>query len=408
MFIYDHVPKDFIPPEYLPKAEPVYGSIRFPENNSEIRGFAQGSDQTRQFTFSGILADEMAFWEDAQKMYSSAMPTLEGGGRFTAISSAAPGFFKRLVFDNIDDAMSDASTEVLGATKKFPMHGVEVWHNPKNKFCVFQLHYSANPKKRDADYRTVIKSTMPIQQYLQEYEIQWDSYEGQPVYRDFQKALHGSKEPLLPELGLPLLRAWDWGLTPAAVIAQLVEGQLRVLREFTAVNMGADRFTDEVLRQCAVLYPRWSDRKKQWLDFIDPSGNFRKDTDESTCAGILAKKGCCPIPGPVVWEVRRQGVENLLIKHTKEGPAFLIDLAHCPVLVRGFEGGYRYPEKSLEIEPAKIRPIKDEHSHPHDALQMICAKIVNMKPSARMGIAAPVYGFNGVGPKQMEITTNGG
>lgn len=336
----------------------------------------------------------MAFWEDSQKMYASAMPTIEGGGKFTAISSAGPGFFKRLVFDNLDDELTDAAEESNMSLRKYPMEGVEVWKNPKNKFYIYQLHYSANPKKRDLDYRDVIKSTMPIQQYLQEYEIRWDSYAGQPVYRDFQRTRHGSTDPLYPEVGLPLLRGWDFGLTPACIVGQLVEGQLRILREFTAINMGADRFSDYVLKQCAVLYPFFGDKKKDWRDFIDPAGAFRKDTDEGTCAQVLAKKGISPIPGPVAWEARRQSVETFLLRQTKEGPGLLIDLPHCPVLVRGFDGGYRYPEKSFEIEPGKIRPLKDEHSHIHDALQYLCSKVLDFKRSLPIGIAVPSYSFS--------------
>jgi hypothetical protein len=105
---------------------------------------------------------------------------------------------------------------------RFPMDGVEVYKNPKNKFLVFQLHYSANPNKKDPSYRDTIKSSMPIRQYMQEYELQWESYAGTPVYPDYQRSIHGSKEPIAPVLGLPLLRGWDFGLTPACVIAQYV------------------------------------------------------------------------------------------------------------------------------------------------------------------------------------------
>jgi phage FluMu gp28-like protein len=101
-FIYDHLDEKQIPRELLPKKSRKFGELAFPEINSKIQGFPQGADQLRQFTFSGILADEMAFWESAQEMYSAAIPTTEGGGRFTAISSASPGFFKRLVFDQLD------------------------------------------------------------------------------------------------------------------------------------------------------------------------------------------------------------------------------------------------------------------------------------------------------------------
>jgi hypothetical protein len=101
-FILDNIPKDCLPRDFIPKYEVTYGKMRFPEINSVIQGFPQGADQLRQFTFSGILADEMAFWADAQEMYSASFPTLEGGGRFTAISSPGPGFFKALVFDHLD------------------------------------------------------------------------------------------------------------------------------------------------------------------------------------------------------------------------------------------------------------------------------------------------------------------
>lgn len=101
-FIYNHIPESVIPKDLLPKADPKTGHLRFPEINSSIQGFAEGADQLRQFTFSGIFADEMAFWENAQAMYSGAVPTLEGGGRFTGVSSPGPGFFKLLVFDQLD------------------------------------------------------------------------------------------------------------------------------------------------------------------------------------------------------------------------------------------------------------------------------------------------------------------
>jgi hypothetical protein len=101
-FIYEHLDTKFLPKEFLPKAAHTYGKLVFPDMESKIEGYAQGADQLRQFTFSGILADEMAFWPDAQKMYATSVPTLEGGGRFTAISSPGPGFFKRLVFDQLD------------------------------------------------------------------------------------------------------------------------------------------------------------------------------------------------------------------------------------------------------------------------------------------------------------------
>ncbi len=712
-FIYEHIPESIIPRDLLPAAKYKYCALEFAQIGSKLQGFPQGADQLRQFTFSGILADEMAFWEYARKMYSSAFPTLEGGGRFTGVSSPAPGFFKQLVFDKLDD------TVVAKPKKHFPMTGVELWTNVKNDFTIFQLHYSADPKKRDKAYRKYIKNSMPLAQYLQEYELQWDSFEGKPVYRDWNKQQHASKDMPQAEFGLPLLRGWDFGLcyddqtevltdngwklfkdvdiktdrvmsldpdtfkcdyveaklkvdlpyngtmykcegqnlnlcvtadhivpywtesgvfqrkyakdiltapghsklrmtgkwsgkdyanefdlspklfasfmgaylsegsvssagrisiyqnnsnmtwveeitkatelswtkgdnvirvtnhkwaaylrdfgkapckyvpdeikfgtpeviqmfidaytkgdghirvrlnkseehtifssskrmiddlqdlalkmgwyssvvkvgptesyyaqedrvikssggwnirfkkcndfielrsyeyeeihyegkvyclsvpsgilyvrrngrphwngnTPACVIAQLQGKRLVVLHEFIG-DRGIDIFSREVLAQCAVLWPEWASQRDDWRDFIDPSGNFRKDTDESTCAKIMVANGIKRIiPGAVTWEERRTAVEYFLITYEKGEALLQVSLEACPVLVRGFEGGYRYSDKVNDIEPLKVRPLKDEHSHVHDAFQYLCSRIASVKRKSN-GRHVPSPGYS--------------
>ena len=47
-------------------------------------------------TIYGIFSDEMAFQADAEDAYTGALPTIKGGGRFTGVSSANPGFFHYL------------------------------------------------------------------------------------------------------------------------------------------------------------------------------------------------------------------------------------------------------------------------------------------------------------------------
>ena len=274
----------------------------------------------------------------------------------------------------------------------FPIEGVEIWQNPKNKFWIFQLHYSANENKRDDAYRDEIKSSMPIRQYMQEYELQWDSYIGLPVYADWNEKIHLSKERLTPQAGLPLIIGLDFGLTPAAVIGQLQENQLVILHELVETNMGIERFSDKLAQLISVLYPEWNNRRKNIVMFIDPAGTFRKDTDEGTCAKILDSKGFNPLPGPVSFEERKRSVEHFLTRVTKSGPCFKIDAITCPTLVRGFNGGYRYPEKSAEIEPHKIRPLKDFHSHCHDALQYMASGVLNMRQTIGVKVPRLVYG----------------
>lgn len=95
-FMHDHLPPEVAPLEM----EYQTGRIKFPTLHSEILAIGQGADQLRQYTVTAILFDEFAFWEKAQETYGASLPTLEGGGRLTIISSANPGFFELLVHDD--------------------------------------------------------------------------------------------------------------------------------------------------------------------------------------------------------------------------------------------------------------------------------------------------------------------
>lgn len=101
-FIYDNIPEDVIPKHLLPTCKYKYCLLEFPEIDSRLQGFPQGADQLRSFTLSGILWDEVAFMDKAEASYAATLPTIEGGGRMTLVSSPAPGFFKNIVFDRLD------------------------------------------------------------------------------------------------------------------------------------------------------------------------------------------------------------------------------------------------------------------------------------------------------------------
>lgn len=100
-FMHDHLPPEVHPVQMDYSAT---GRLRFPKSESEIIGIAQGADQLRQLTVTAIYADEMAFWEEAEGTYIASIPTIDGGGRFTGVSSANPGFFKQMVHDELNMA----------------------------------------------------------------------------------------------------------------------------------------------------------------------------------------------------------------------------------------------------------------------------------------------------------------
>lgn len=84
-----------------PITEQKRGRIYCPSTQSEIVAVAEGANQLRQLAATAIFADEFAFWEKAQETYGAALPTIEASGRFTGVSSAHPGFFQRLCFDEL-------------------------------------------------------------------------------------------------------------------------------------------------------------------------------------------------------------------------------------------------------------------------------------------------------------------
>jgi hypothetical protein len=399
-FIYMHIPEWRIPRALLPKIRNGKMSkqpplLEFEEINSKIQGFPQGADQLRQFTMSGILGDECAFWPDAQKFYSASAPTLEGGGRMTLISSRSPGFFKKIVFDKLD-AQDLTFRETPPAPVKTPIEGVDIWRNPENKFVIVDLHYTANPAKRSRQWRESVRASLPLREFLMEYEKSWQTYEGKPVYADFNPKLHATPEPIEPEPGIPLLLAWDFGLTPACVICQLVGSQLRVLEEILESDGSINKLAPRVWGHISVNYPMWAhNASSKILNFIDPAGNQRAQTDANTCSNVLRTSGFRNIqPGPVDWETRRGAVENFLVGLSGGKPNLLISESGAPITYEGFNGGYRYPERALEIEPERIRPLKNKFSHPHDALQYAASGArAKLHEYGNITIKTPHYSF---------------
>lgn len=397
-FIYKKIPAWRIPRALLPalkngkmsKQPPV---MEFEEIHSKLQGFPQGPDQMRQYTLSGMLFDEWAFWEEAQASYSAARPTLEGGGRLTGISSRSPGFFKKIVFDQLD-APDLTFKESPPTTAKRPLEGVEVWRNPKNRFVVVDLHYTADPKKRGEAWRTAVKESMPIRDFLMEYERSWNTFEGKPVYADYNRAIHLKPGRMLADSGQPLILGVDFGLTPAILLTQLAGRRLRVLKEFIETDGSIDKLGTLVWRYLEQNFLNWVSGDDMIYVYVDPAGFQRAQTDARTCVDILRKIGFRRIlPGPVGWEQRRKAVEDYLTKTYGEGPGLEICEDGCPILTEGFGGGYHYPEKALEIEPANIRPLKNKYSHPHDALQYVAAGANQIRKQYGLNIPTPNYGF---------------
>jgi hypothetical protein len=193
-----------------------------------------------------------------------------------------------------------------------------------------------------------------------------------PVYAGFYNDnLHVSKEPLLLYKGLPLIGGWDFGLTPAFIVAQQTpRGQLRILREYICPDGAIKQFAINAVQPA--LKNEFPGMKFA-MTWADPAGEQRNQANETTCVQEL-KRLTFPveITNTNSHLPRRQAVINYLTRLADGEPAFIMDPS-CHVLRKGFLDGYKYNRVQISGEDRfKDEPDKNEYSHPHDALQYLC------------------------------------
>jgi phage FluMu gp28-like protein len=70
-----------------------YGEINFRDTGSVVKAIPEGGSQIRSYTASGIFADEAAFQPEFEEAYAAAKPTIDGGGKLIAVSTANPGAY---------------------------------------------------------------------------------------------------------------------------------------------------------------------------------------------------------------------------------------------------------------------------------------------------------------------------
>ena len=190
--------------------------------------------------------------------------------------------------------------------------------------------------------------------------------EGKPVYPQFVSETHIATEEIPIAVGVPLYIGIDFGLTPAAVFGQKVRGRWLIQSEIVAIDMGIVRFA-ELLRQ--EIATRFSGLDVNIIG--DPAGDFRAQTDESTPFQILRGAGLRAIPAPSnSVDLRLESVSSQLTKMSDGKPSFLID-RRCPMLIKGFQGGYAYRRMQVSGERYDDKPEKNMYSHIHDALQYL-------------------------------------
>lgn len=198
--------------------------------------------------------------------------------------------------------------------------------------------------------------------------------DGRPVYHEYRDETHFSQELVIADDKLPLLLGWDFGLTPCCIIAQLTpRGKLQLLAELVSERMGLKQFIQLIVK------PFLANELSGFhvgLSCADPAGSAASQTDQQSCLEILNDEGIDSIGAPTnALEPRLNAVRDFLCRLIDGEPGFIIS-RHCPVLRKGFNGGYKYERiKVAGDERYKDKPCKNRYSHIHDALQYLCLAV---------------------------------
>jgi len=204
--------------------------------------------------------------------------------------------------------------------------------------------------------------------------------DGHPVYDEYVDEIHCVKG--IEAVGnAPLYIGLDFGLTPAAVICQQMNGRLVVVDEVTATRAGIKQFL-------TVLRPYLSMNYKdcvveEW--YCDPAGNQKSQADMTSPFDVMIKEGIWPVEGEQNPDIRVESVKNLLNRMVDGVPAITIS-PRCQMLRKGFRGKYRFRRMKTSVEQYTDKPEKNDVSHIHDALQYLCTRMFGIwnDPSARV------------------------
>lgn len=231
-----------------------------------------------------------------------------------------------------------------------------------NGVHVMRVHYSADPDKDNPEWVAEQKRGTTSAGWEQEYEINFNIFRGKAWYPEFRYDFHVAKSHLKLIEGRPVYRGWDYGLTPATVFVQpTAKGQLLILYpELQSVDCGILAHGRVVKSESGIYFPKFS-----FVDYGDPAGNQRAQTDEKTANQILREEYKISVhPGPVAFEKRDNSIRKLLTTTTPDGQPMLLIDPRCTFIIAAFTGGYHRKQvagRYLE------EPAKNEYSHIIDA-----------------------------------------
>lgn len=197
---------------------------------------------------------------------------------------------------------------------------------------------------------------------------------GKPVFESFVPETHIAQERLRYQPEWPLIVGLDFARNPAAVVGQLIRGQMYVLDEFGMENVSAGTFAPLLKQRLMKNFPQAFSEDGAGIQFWgDPTGGSKGQATDQTPFQIFHAHGMAvaPAPGNNALSIRLEAVESLLTKMVDGAPALLLD-PMLRTLKAGMAGAYHFAKVQGQAGRHHDVPYKDRFSDFCDAFQYLC------------------------------------
>lgn len=186
---------------------------------------------------------------------------------------------------------------------------------------------------------------------------------------------------LQPVKGLPLKLSWDGGLNPTCIISQITPlGDWLVLDAFVGEDYGMYELIRDVVKPRLVDRYPWIPSLQRGIEHTgDPNLNSREQSRSRTASGarnsavtvILKEVGGTWTPGPVDVDSRVEPLRAVLGKLRDGRGMMMVDRDDAEAVWYALRGGWHYRIARTGVVGTIV---KDEHSHPGDAMGYAAAK----------------------------------
>lgn len=301
---------------------------------------------------------------EAGEIQEEVFDILEGRiGRYPAVKDVKEPFWFGIIMDT-NPPPTEHWLYYLFEQKK-PLD-FEIFHQPAG-LLEKDGQYSANPEAENienlpAGYYLNLAASKS-KEYIKVYCLgQYGIVKGgKMIYPEYNDDIH-SKESINIVRDVPILLAWDYGkVSPACLLVQYAEDQLRCIKEFTCKYMSVKDLYKSAVKPFLTKYCQGFK-----IEGVGDPADTYEGREQLNELGLVVDKARTNNTDP-----RLAAVTEFLGQLIRGIPWIIISRAGCPNLRKGFLGEYHY--KRLQVigyEQYKDEPNKNHpYSDIHDCLQ---------------------------------------